>query len=93
MKYYIAFLKMRDEEKNKTYRQAHLDFVDQMVEQGHLFSYGRLLDGAGGVLVYQGHSLEDVSALAETDPYVSEGARTVSVHEWAMQSPYEFKLK
>lgn len=93
MKYYIAFLKMLDEEKSQTHRQAHLDFVDEMLEQGHLFSYGRLLDGAGGVLVYQGQSLEEVTQLAKADPYVSEGARSLSVHEWAMQSPYEFTLK
>jgi len=91
MKYFAAFLKMKDEAKSTEHRQAHLDFVEDMVEKDHLFSYGRLTDGSGGLLIYQANSLEQATKLASADPYIVFGARELSIHEWAMQSPYTFK--
>src|SRR5699024_351378 len=93
MKYFAAFLKMKDEAKSTEHRQAHLDFVEDMVEKDYLFSYGRLTDGSGGLLIYQADSLEQATKLASADPYVELGARELSIHEWAMQSPYTFKNK
>ena len=90
MKYFAAFLKMKDDAKSTEHRQAHLDFVEDMVEKDHLFSYGRLTDGSGGLLIYQADSLEQATKLASADPYVELGARELSIHEWAMQSPYTF---
>ena len=90
MKYFAAFLKMKDEIKSKKHRQAHLDFIEDMVGQNHLFSYGRLTDGSGGLLIYQAESLEQATDLANLDPYVELGARELSIHEWVMQSPYTF---
>ncbi len=93
MKYFAAFLKMKDEAKSAEHRQAHLDFVEEMVGQDRLFSYGRLTDGTGGLLIYQAESLEQATDLANLDPYVELGARELSIHEWVMQSPYEFTKK
>lgn len=90
MKYFVAFLKMKDETKSVEHRQAHLDFVDDMVAQDRLFSYGRLTDGSGGLLVFQAESLEQATDFANLDPYIELGARELSIHEWVMQSPYTF---
>lgn len=88
MKYYAAFLTMKDEEKSTKYRQEHLDFLEDMREQKRVLLFGRLADGAGGLIIYQGESLEEVEAWVKEDPYVKLGARGYHVHEWVMQTDY-----
>src|SRR5699024_3484264 len=90
MNYYAVFLPMLDPEKSKKHRQEHLDFVEKMRNQGHIFLFGRLIDGAGGLIIYQGNSQKDIEDLVKNDPYVLTGARGCEVHEWAMSSDYTF---
>lgn len=91
MKYFAVFLPMKDEEKSQTHRQEHLDFLAKMREEGRVFLFGRLVDGAGGLVIYQGESFEQVNKWAKQDPYVTLGARGYEIHEWALQSDYSFK--
>jgi len=91
MKYFAVFLPMKDEQKSKTHRQEHLDFLKDMRNAGRIFIYGRLVDGAGGLIIYQGESLEQVDEWAKQDPYVTLGARDYEIHEWDMQTDYTFK--
>ena len=91
MKYFAVFLPMKDEEKSATHRQAHLDFLEDMRAQERVFIFGRLADGAGGLIIYQGNSLEEVDAFAKEDPYVTLGARGYEIHEWIMSSDYTFE--
>ncbi|HLR64735.1 MAG TPA: YciI family protein [Pseudogracilibacillus sp.] len=90
MKYFAIFLPMKDEEKSKHYRQEHLDFLAKERQEGRIFLYGRLTDGAGGLIIYQGHSLVEITSYAKQDPYVTTGARGFEVHEWDMQTDYTF---
>jgi len=90
MNYYAVFLPMKDEEKSKSHRQAHLDYLAKMREQHRIFLYGRLVDGAGGLIIYQGESLEQVDEWASQDPYVTKGARGYEIHEWDMKTDYTF---
>lgn len=91
MKYYAVFLPMKDEEKSTKHRQAHLDFLEEMRAENRVFIFGRLSDNAGGLIIYQGQSLEEVDAYAKQDPYVTTGARGYEIHEWIMQSDYSFE--
>ncbi len=91
MKYFAVFLQMKDELKSKTHRQEHLDFLAKMREQNRIFLFGRLVDGAGGLIIYQGESLAQVDEWAKQDPYVTLGAREYEIHEWDMNSDYTFK--
>lgn len=88
MKYFAVLLPMKDAEKSETYRQEHLDFLKKMREQKRILLFGRLVDGAGGLIIYQGNSLAEVSELAKKDPYVTLGARDFEIHEWDMQTDY-----
>lgn len=88
MKYFAVILPMKDADKSEKYRQDHLDFLEAQREAKRVFMYGRLVDGAGGLIIYQGNSLEDVEAFAKEDPYVRLGAREFRIHEWAMQTDY-----
>lgn len=90
MKYFAVYLPMKDEEKSATYRQDHLDFLEEMRKENRIFIFGRLADGAGGLIIYQGESLEEVDAWAKQDPYIALGARGYEIHEWMMQTDYTF---
>lgn len=88
MKYFAVLLPMKDADKSEQYRQEHLDFVQKQRDNKHILMFGRLVDGAGGLIIYQGASLAEVEAIAKADPYVTLGAREFKIHEWAMQTDY-----
>jgi uncharacterized protein YciI len=85
MKYFAAFLKMKDLEKNANYRPQHIDFLQQNEKAGNIFARGRFAESKGGLIIYVAPSLEEAMKLAESDPYVTSGARTLEVFEWDMK--------
>jgi hypothetical protein len=85
MKYFAAFLPMRDLEKSQELRPAHVEFLDQKSQEGKIFARGRFADGAGGLIVYKADSLEEAKKIASSDPYVMHGARSLELHEWEMK--------
>jgi uncharacterized protein len=85
MKYFAAFLKMKDIEKNAQYRQQHMDFLAQNEKAGKIFARGRFSDNSGGMVVYIAPSFEDAEKIAQSDPLVAYGARTLDLHEWEMK--------
>ncbi|WGU95323.1 YciI family protein [Paenibacillus dendritiformis] len=82
MAHYAALLEMKDASKNQTYRQAHLDYLDKLKEQGKVFAKGAFGDGSGGMVIYMADSMEEARQLAENDPYVVEGVRHLNLREW-----------
>jgi len=86
MKYFAAFLKMLDPEKSQTLRPQHLEFLVRTEGEGRIFARGRFNDGAGGLVVYMAESLDEARRIAESDPYIAGGARTLELHEWEMKS-------
>ncbi len=85
MKYFAAFLPMRDLEKSQELRAAHVEFLDQKSQEGKIFARGRFADGAGGLVIYRADSLEEAKKIALSDPYVMHGARSLELHEWDMK--------
>jgi len=87
MKYFAAILRVLDHEKNVTLRPRHLAFLEQHHSQGRIYARGPFADGSGGLVIYLAESLESATTLAESDPYVSHGARRLELHEWALAPP------
>lgn len=85
MKYFAAFLKMKDPEKNQQYRPQHVDFLQQKEQEGKIFARGRFTGGEGGLAIYMAESLEEARSIAQSDPYVVLGARTLELYEWDMK--------
>ena len=85
MKYFAALLMMKDPDKNTNYRQQHVDFLVKNEKEGNIFARGRFADSKGGMVIYMAPSLKDAVKIAESDPYVSSGARTLEVFEWDMK--------
>ncbi|MFS0562922.1 YciI family protein [Terribacillus sp. 179-K 1B1 HS] len=82
MKYFAAFLKMEKPELNQQYRQAHLDFLADLDEKGYIFARGPFTDGAGGLVIYQAEDETKAKQVAEQDPYLINGVRSLELHEW-----------
>ncbi|MFC0559740.1 YciI family protein [Halalkalibacter alkalisediminis] len=82
MAFFAALLYMKDEELNATYRPDHLAYLDGLVKEGKIFAKGPFLDGAGGMVIYETDSYEEALELAEKDPYVVKGVRSLKLHEW-----------
>lgn len=82
MAYFAAILHMLDPEKNQEYRQAHVDYLNQLAEQGKIFAKGPFADGSGGMVVYIADSYEEAKEMAEKDPYVVNGVRRLDLREW-----------
>ena len=85
MNYFAAFLHMQDEKKNADLRPRHLSFLEEQEAQGRILARGPFADGSGGLVIYRAPSLEEARSLAESDPYVGEGARRLELHEWAIK--------
>jgi uncharacterized protein len=86
MKYFAAFLKMKDMNKNADYRQQHVDFLLEKEKEGVIFARGRFSDDTGGLVIYRAESLEQATEIAASDPYVDSGARELELHEWDMKA-------
>lgn len=73
---------MKDADKSVKFREQHLQFLADRREEGKLLANGRFTDGAGGLVIYKGNSIEEVEAWVKEDPYIIEGARNYEIHEW-----------
>jgi uncharacterized protein len=85
MKYFCAFLKMKDAQKNEAYRPQHMEFLVEKEKEGKIFARGRFTEGKGGLVVYIADSFEEAKKLAESDPLIVSGARFLELYEWEMK--------
>jgi uncharacterized protein YciI len=85
MKYFASIQFVLDASKGKPYQQAHIDFLQKGVEDGHIFAWGKFIDASYGLTVFLAETLEEAQKLAEADPYVIHGVRRAEVHEWALK--------
>ena len=76
-------------EKLKPLLPAHLEYMIGLEKRGLLFASGPLSDGAGppsgdGLTILRAANAEEARALAEADPFVTNGLRTFELKEWTM---------
>lgn len=87
MNYYAAFMPIIDHDKNNEYRPKHLAYIDELSEKGKIHSFGRFLDGIGGLVILKCESFKEATELIANDPCVIHEARTYEIHEWEMKYP------
>lgn len=86
---YVALLPIVDQELNAKVRPAHLEYINELYKQGKVVMAGPFTDKKGGMVIYKAESWEEARQLAQADPVVVEGARTLELREW---SPLELPL-
>ncbi len=79
---FVAWLTIMDQDKNQQYRPDHLAYIGQWYRAGKVFMAGPFEDRSGGLVVYEAQTLEEARHLANNDPIVATGARTVVVKAW-----------
>lgn len=79
---YIAYFRIIDKKKEKEILQAHLDYVNELLEQGVIIAKGPFTDKSGGLIIYNTGSLENTKEYVKSDPVVKHGAREVEIKEW-----------
>lgn len=80
---YAALLTIVDQDLNAKVRPAHLDYINELYKQGKVVMAGPFTDKMGGMVIYKADSLQEAAALAQQDPVVVEGARTLELREWS----------
>ncbi|MFY0543185.1 YciI family protein [Brevibacillus sp. H7] len=80
---YVAMLPIIDQELNARFRPAHLEYLNKLFLEGKVVMAGPFTDKQGGMVIYKADSLEEAKQLAEADPAVAEGARTLQLREWS----------
>ncbi|MFI9502813.1 YciI family protein [Nocardia sp. NPDC052566] len=60
----------------------HREFLDGLIERGHLVESGRFTDGTGGAYVLYAESLDAARELVRTDPVHTTGSSELTVYEW-----------
>jgi uncharacterized protein YciI len=89
MKYFAAMQTIRDASQIEPNKAAHVEFLERLVGEGKIALRGRFTDGSGGLTIFQAQTLEEARAIAESDPYVTAGARHLELREWAMKPSVE----
>ena len=51
-------------------------------DKGRIVMGGPFLDNSGGMMIFDGPSIDDARAIAEADPTVKSGLLTVTVKPW-----------
>ncbi|PYI51036.1 YciI family protein [Paenibacillus flagellatus] len=87
--HYVALLTIVDADLNAKVRPAHLDYLDKLYKENKVVMAGPFADKKGGMVIYRADSAEEAQKLAEADPVVAEGARTLELREW---NPLQFPL-
>mgnify|MGYP001155649526 CR=1 FL=1 len=87
--HYVAMLTIVDQEKNAQIRPAHLEYINGLFKQGKVVMAGPFTDKKGGMVIYKADSYEEALKMAEADPVVAQGARTLELREW---DPLSFPL-
>jgi len=69
-------------EETAPYREAHLNYLAGLKEEGKLTLAGRFKDGRGGLYILNVGSFDEAERVAEADPYHASGVRSFTVREW-----------
>jgi uncharacterized protein len=89
-KLYVVLSKPAVEpERLKPFLLAHLEYMIGLEKRGAVFASGPLSDGEGppsghGLTVLRAKDAKEARALAEADPFFTNGLRTFELKEWTV---------
>lgn len=86
---FVAMLQIVDHDLNAKVRPAHLEYINKLFQEDKVLMAGPFADKQGGMVIYKASSEAEAKALAEADPVIVEGARTLELREW---NPLELPL-
>ena len=79
---YIVLLKFAANKATAgDHMQGHKDWLQQGFAKGHFLLSGSIVPGAGGAILANGVSKEDLDTIVNQDPFVKEGVVTAEIIE------------
>lgn len=82
-KLYAVFLnKIEGKELSEELIQAHVDHLRLLDEKDKLVLSGPFTDHGSGLVVLKVANKDEAISIAESDPFVKEGARSFEVRSW-----------
>jgi uncharacterized protein len=81
---YVITLVRTDMPMTEALARRHVAHLKALDRQGRLVLCGPFEDGKGGMVIIRASSLDEATRIAESDPFVREGAETVSVRAWEL---------
>jgi hypothetical protein len=85
--YVVAILPMRDTELDRIHRPAHEAYMAELRAARKIWAMGRFPDDLGGMAILQVGSLAEARELAEKDPFITSGARSLTLYPWTPVPP------
>ena len=64
--------------------QAHLNYILELYDKGHLLMGGPFSDGTGGAVILSVGSLAEAETLIDKDPAIVQGILAPKIYEWEM---------
>jgi hypothetical protein len=89
-KFYVVLSKpVVAPDKLQPFLSAHLEYMIGLEKRGLVFASGPLADGPGpptgaGLTVLRAKDMNEARALAEADPFFTNGLRTFELKEWTV---------
>lgn len=79
---YSAYFKTVDAKLDEEIRQAHLDYIYKLMDEGVIVAKGPFTDHSGGLIIYKASDVEAATGFVMNDPVCVHGSRTVEIKEW-----------
>jgi uncharacterized protein len=79
---YSAYFKTVNPALDEEIRQAHLDYIYKLMDDGVIVAKGPFTDHSGGLIIYKASDFEQASGYVMQDPVCLHGSRTVEIKEW-----------
>lgn len=64
--------------------KAHIDYVEQLIEQGHQAKTGYWAERGGGMLIFTASSMAEAKEIVENDPLIANECVVYELHEWCI---------
>lgn len=84
--YVIILEKVPGHEMTKDTIAHHVDHLRRLNSDGRLVLCGPFSDHPSGMVVVRAESKSEATQIAESDPFVIDGARTYAVRTWLLAS-------
>lgn len=82
MAYFAVFVTELDNSKKEQYFADHMQYLDDLREQGTVIANGKFADGSLGLILFKGDSKAEVEEILALSPFAIHGVREFAVHEW-----------
>lgn len=80
----VMLEKVPDHQLSKEIISRHIEYLVKLDKNGQLVLGGPFTDYNGGMIILKARDKDEAISIAQSDPFVLEGARTFEVRTWQL---------